>query len=225
MHTLLRSGIACALAGVAAIVLASCSAPASSADAPAPPDPVVHTLTLTYAKPAVVGASVTASAAGLPAGRDAELRWGTVTGGWVIEDYYHFRGKKYSDSHSTLGTFPIDRNGRFEARFTIPEDYGGVHDVMVVVDGRTVAQNGIEVTQSFELSPTSGPVGTPIELRAKGKRLPAWQLDQLGLVGLLPPSPVKSDEPVESITLVPMGAARLRISSFPVVAEGPAADQ
>jgi hypothetical protein len=39
---------------------------------------------------------------------------------------------------------------------------------MAVVDGRTVAQNGIEVTQSFELVPTSGPVGTPIELRVKG---------------------------------------------------------
>ena len=39
---------------------------------------------------------------------------------------------------------------------------------MAIVDGRTVAQNGLEVTQSFELTPASGPVGTPIELAVKG---------------------------------------------------------
>ena len=37
------------------------------------------------------------------------------------------------------------------------------------------------------------------------------------MVGKLQPSPAKSGEPVETITLVPMGAARLRISSFPVI--------
>jgi hypothetical protein len=62
--------------------------------------------------------------------------------------------------------------------------------------------------------------GVPIELTAHGKRIPEWQLDDLGLVGSLQASPVKSDEPKEEITLVPMGAARLRISSFPVIGEG-----
>ena len=32
----------------------------------------------------------------------------------------------------------------------------------------TIAQNGAEVTQSFEMTPLTGPVGTPIELRVKG---------------------------------------------------------
>ena len=116
----------------------------------------------------MVGARVTVRATGLPAGKEAELQWGTVTGGWVIEDYYHFRGKKYTDSTMSLGRFPIDQDGRLSAQFTIPEDYGGVHDVMALVDGRTVAQNGIDVTQSFEISAASGPIGTPIELRVKG---------------------------------------------------------
>jgi len=62
--------------------------------------------------------------------------------------------------------------------------------------------------------------GTPIEIRAKGKRIPQWQLDKHGLVAELQDSPVKSDQPVETITLIPMGAARLRISAFPVTGEG-----
>jgi DUF1680 family protein len=65
----------------------------------------------------------------------------------------------------------------------------------------------------------------PIELLAKGKRIPAWQKDHLGLVGKLQQSPAKSDELTEDITLIPMGCARLRISSFPTIGSGPDAHQ
>lgn len=57
----------------------------------------------------------------------------------------------------------------------------------------------------------------PIEIKAKGQAIPAWQIDNYYLCGVLPPSPVQSHEPVEEITLIPMGAARLRISAFPVI--------
>ncbi|GAA4318802.1 glycoside hydrolase family 127 protein [Mucilaginibacter gynuensis] len=56
----------------------------------------------------------------------------------------------------------------------------------------------------------------PITLKAKGKLIPEWKVDQYGLCGVLPVSPVKTAEPVANLTLVPMGGARLRISSFPV---------
>lgn len=59
--------------------------------------------------------------------------------------------------------------------------------------------------------------GTPIELKAKGKRIDDWTIDKYGLCGVLPQSPVQTKEPVTSIILVPMGGARLRISAFPVV--------
>jgi hypothetical protein len=58
---------------------------------------------------------------------------------------------------------------------------------------------------------------SPIELRVKAKRIPAWKKDYLGLVGVLRQSPVKSGQPLEKVTLIPMGCARLRISSFPTV--------
>jgi hypothetical protein len=57
----------------------------------------------------------------------------------------------------------------------------------------------------------------PIEIMATGKRIPAWVIDKYGLAAVLPQSPVVSEEPVTTLTLVPMGGARLRISAFPVV--------
>jgi Beta-L-arabinofuranosidase, GH127 len=57
----------------------------------------------------------------------------------------------------------------------------------------------------------------PIEIKTKGAKIPGWTIDQYGLCGELPLSPVTASEAVEEITLVPMGAARLRISAFPVI--------
>ncbi|UCD30584.1 MAG: glycoside hydrolase family 127 protein, partial [Planctomycetota bacterium] len=56
-----------------------------------------------------------------------------------------------------------------------------------------------------------------VQLKAKGKRIPAWKLEDNGLIGILPGSPVQSDEAVEDITLIPMGCARLRLSMFPQI--------
>ena len=54
-------------------------------------------------------------------------------------------------------------------------------------------------------------------LKAKGKIIPEWVLDKYGLCDVLPQSPVSVSTKEQPIELVPMGAARLRISSFPVV--------
>jgi Beta-L-arabinofuranosidase, GH127 len=63
----------------------------------------------------------------------------------------------------------------------------------------------------------------PIQIKVKAKKIPGWTLDKNGLVGKLRPSPIRSDEPEETITLVPMGAARLRITGFPTIGSGPGA--
>ena len=57
----------------------------------------------------------------------------------------------------------------------------------------------------------------PVLLRAKGKVIPEWILDKNGLCDVLPQSPVMVTTNEVPIELIPMGAARLRISSFPVV--------
>jgi len=92
---------------------------------------------------------------------------------------------------------------------------------------------GLELTgknpsRDFEVIKRGGPLAknpftpetTPIELRAKARKIPLWTIDRLGLIGKLQDSPVTSDEPLETVSLIPMGAARLRVSSFPVIGQG-----
>jgi hypothetical protein len=161
----------CASAFGAATLVACSGASASRSESttlPASPASDPQLLTFTYDDRPIVGAKVQVSATNLPAGRAVDLMWETVTGGWVIEDYYRFRGKKYEPTRTSLGRFTIDASGRLDAHFTIPEDYGGFHDVIALVDGTAVAQNGLEVTQTFEMTPSSGPIGTPIEVKVTG---------------------------------------------------------
>jgi beta-L-arabinofuranosidase (glycosyl hydrolase family 127)/glycosyl hydrolase family 127 (putative beta-L-arabinofuranosidase) len=88
--------------------------------------------------------------------------------------------------------------------------------------------NTRNTAKSFKVHHKPGPLpaqpftpdSAPIELRVNARKIPAWQQDKLGLVGKLQPGPVKSDQPLEKVTLIPMGAARLRISSFPVIGHG-----
>lgn len=60
----------------------------------------------------------------------------------------------------------------------------------------------------------------PIELLSVARKVPNWKADAKGLVQPLQPSPVKVNTPEETVTLVPMGCARLRISAFPVLGTG-----
>ncbi|MHB8865124.1 MAG: beta-L-arabinofuranosidase domain-containing protein [Pirellulaceae bacterium] len=122
-------------------------------------------------------------------------------------------GEKYVPRKTSLAAWPA-----CEIHPTTPWNYG------LVVDEQSPATS-FEIVQR-DWPPSDMPFtldGVPLELVGFGKRIPEWEMDELGLVGLLQPSPVKSDQPTEKITLVPMGAARLRISSFPVIGEGPEA--
>jgi hypothetical protein len=135
-----------------------------------PPATGLKTLTLTHPKTVkpVVGTEIEASAEGLPPNRTVDLVWETVEGGWVVEEGYRFRGKRFTDTTKILGRAQVAADGRLAARFTIPEDFGGVHAVTVADAGQPLAQGGVEVTQTFEMHPSEGPVGTLVEIRVTG---------------------------------------------------------
>ena len=60
--------------------------------------------------------------------------------------------------------------------------------------------------------------GVPLRVTARGARVPSWGQDETGLCQVLPDADAPRGE-LETVTLVPMGAARLRISAFPPVGD------
>lgn len=67
------------------------------------------------------------------------------------------------------------------------------------------------------------PDSTPVEFHGPARLIPEWQPDHLGLVAALQPSPARTAQPVETVRLIPMGCARLRIAQFPTASDAPTA--
>ncbi|HHY85459.1 MAG TPA: hypothetical protein GYA07_07975 [Verrucomicrobia bacterium] len=104
----------------------------------------------------------------------------------------------------------------WEIHPTTPWNYGLVLDAANPETSFTV-RHGSWPADDFPFTTDAA----PIRMEAKAKRIPEWTLDRYGLCAVLQNSPVRSDEPVETVSLIPMGAARLRISAFPVIGDGP----
>jgi len=106
----------------------------------------------------------------------------------------------------------------FEVHPTTPWNYGLALDA-------DHPEESIQVTRPEGGPKTPGRAITfrepPILLKAKARKIPEWDLDRHGLVAVLQPSPARTSEPLETVTLIPMGCARLRISAFPTVSTSP----
>jgi hypothetical protein len=113
------------------------------------------------------GTPVRVVAEGLPVDTEFQLVWRTVKGGWkVTQAEYH--GREYRPAAFELATVRTDAAGRLTATFTVPEDFGFLHDVVLQQGERLFIQAGFAMNMSVTLSPSGGPVGTPIKVEVKG---------------------------------------------------------
>ncbi|MEV0646657.1 RICIN domain-containing protein [Phytomonospora sp. NPDC050363] len=79
-----------------------------------------------------------------------------------------------------------------------------------LVPGRPITTaTGGDLDDPFTLA------GAPLRLTAEAQRIDAWQADGQRVIAPLHDGPVAASTPVERVTLIPMGAARLRLTSFP----------
>ena len=104
-----------------------------------------------------------------------------------------------------------DKWPAYEVLPTTPWNYG-----LAVDPGRPEASI-VLVNRKAPSGQPFTPEAAPIVLRARARRLPDWKAEGR-MAGKVPAGPVASSEPEVDIRLIPMGCARLRIASFPLIA-------
>jgi hypothetical protein len=100
----------------------------------------------------------------------------------------------------------------WEVRPTTPWNYGLVVNAADLKESVKVVESPITEHPFSERAP-------PVELVMRARRVPEWQAVD-GSAGPPPQSPVTSTSPEEMVTLVPYGAAKLRITAFPEIVQG-----
>ncbi len=88
----------------------------------------------------------------------------------------------------------------------------GAWNYALAIDETTAHQ--IPVAESAVGAVPFGKADPPVTLQVKARRLNGWRSED-GVALPLPVSPTASDGPVETLTLIPYAAAKLRITAFP----------
>ncbi|MFA5569612.1 MAG: hypothetical protein WC972_13300 [Trueperaceae bacterium] len=121
----------------------------------------------------IVGSHATLTGSGFDAGAQLQVFWGAFKGKWKLEmkdgEYTGtFSGREFEENDVLLTTAQVGADGTFAADFTVPEGFGGTHDVYVREDGVNVNKAGFRVEMSASMTPESGPVGSDITLTVTG---------------------------------------------------------
>jgi hypothetical protein len=117
------------------------------------------------------GTAFTLAGSGLAPGKAVTIVWMTANVSYVVDarpDTVDFIGRKVDKLGVTLGKTTTDAKGAFSLSLTAPKDFGGIHDLYAVVDGKQVAKGGFLVSRVVTMTPTSGPLGTPITITVSG---------------------------------------------------------
>ena len=76
----------------------------------------------------------------------------------------------------------------------------------------------VKLKERKDLKPGVNPftqADIPLVFEAYGRQIPEWKIDEYKLCGVLPDEDAVKSDTSEKLELIPMGAARLRISAFP----------
>lgn len=103
----------------------------------------------------------------LPPNQEFQLVWRTVNGRWKVEGP-SFKGREYVPANYQMARVRTDAAGKFSAKFVTPEDFGFGHDIVLQQGNRLVNQAGYSVDMTVDVTPKSGPPGTPVSVSVKG---------------------------------------------------------
>ena len=158
------------VSGVAAPPVSSPSASAATSIAPAV-TPLPLKLLKASPEKGFVGSSFSLTGEGLTPNKDVSFLWATWQGSYSTDagpENVRFLERKFSETTKALGKVVTDGEGRVSVNRRVPEDYGEIHDIYAAIDGQRVAKGGFRVMREASITPTEGPVGTPITITVKG---------------------------------------------------------
>ncbi|MGO8874276.1 MAG: hypothetical protein ACLQNG_00705 [Acidimicrobiales bacterium] len=119
----------------------------------------------------VIGSTMTISGSHLAANQHVTLTWSTAKDTWeasVQPDTVNYLGRLETKLAVVIATTTTSASGAFSVTMKAPDDWGGVHDIYAVINGVEVAHGGYLIARSATISPTSGPIGTPITITYRG---------------------------------------------------------
>jgi hypothetical protein len=183
-----------ARAGVVAILVMGLIAPAQAADNPVklvapkeiadvPAIPFTGIKAQSFSTPStmvnlevtpsqvVIGNALTITGKGLTGNTPVTLTWSTNDATWVADvqpNTVNYMGTSYTKYNVVIATITTDALGGFVYKTKVPSDFGGVHDIYAVNNDVALAHGGVQIARTFKMTPTSGPVGTPITIEYSG---------------------------------------------------------
>lgn len=117
------------------------------------------------------GTEVHVRGAALPPSSSFDLVWSGNSGSWDVRGDMNeeFHGRVFTPTTEVLTAVSTDADGSLEASFVAPEGFGFGHDVTLVDEDGVVRNRALfNVEMAVRVSPTEGPVGTPITIEIEG---------------------------------------------------------
>ena len=91
-----------------------------------------------------------------------------MKGRWKVT-IAEYHGREFTPVAYRIATVKSDKAGRISASFVAPEDFGFFHDIVVQQGTRLLTQTAFNLDMTARIvGPTSGPIGTPIEVEVQG---------------------------------------------------------
>lgn len=116
-----------------------------------------------------IGSTTTLSGSGFGPGLELTIGWEDTTATWNVDLVEgKFYGREFVTEDVPVAAVTTDDDGSFAVEFVVPDDFGFFHNV-TVSDGDTLLNRAqFRTEMEMSISPTSGPVGTPITIDVRG---------------------------------------------------------
>jgi hypothetical protein len=134
------------------------------------PSATISALTVTPSS-GLIGTPMTITGAGLPVNTSVQVQWATANATWVVgadPSTVNYLGANYTKINVVLDTVTTSSTGGFSVTIDAPKDFGGQHSIFAVVGATELSEGSFTTLRTVTISPTSGPVGTPITITYSG---------------------------------------------------------